>query len=54
MGGDVKNVAAHIESPNLPVPSQTAIMSKNCAWGPTVEIFAIVMTGYVGVPIFQR
>jgi len=27
-----KKMAAHIESLDLPVPSQIAIMSKNCAW----------------------
>jgi len=66
MGGDVNNVknwtfaefvaeakkmAAHIESLDLPVPSQIAIMSKNCAWWLMADL-AIMMSGHVGVPIY--
>lgn len=66
MGGDVNNVkkwtfseflseskkmATHIESLDLPVPSQIAIMSKNCAWWLMADC-AIMMTGHVGVPIY--
>lgn len=64
MGGDVvqdwtfaqflsesKKMAAHIESLDLPVPSQIAIMSKNCAWWLMADL-AIMMTGHVGVPIY--
>lgn len=66
MGGDAMNVknwtfaeflseskkmAAHIESMALPVPSQIAIMSKNCAWWLMADL-AIMMTGHVGVPIY--
>ena len=64
MGGDVvqdwtfaqflsesKKMAAHIESLALPVPSQIAIMSKNCAWWLMADL-AIMMTGHVGVPIY--
>ena len=66
MGGDVNNVktwtfaeflseskkmAAHIESLDMPVPSQIAIMSKNCAWWLMTDL-AIMMTGHVGVPIY--
>lgn len=66
MGGDVNNVknwtfaefvseakkmAAHIESIDLPVPSQIAIMSKNCAWWLMADL-AIMMSGHVGVPIY--
>jgi long-chain acyl-CoA synthetase len=64
MGGDVvkewtfaqflsesKKMATHIESLDLPVPSQIAIMSKNCAWWLMADL-AIMMTGHVGVPIY--
>lgn len=44
-------MAAHIESLNLPVPSQIAIMSKNCAWWLMADL-AIMMTGHVSVPIY--
>jgi long-chain acyl-CoA synthetase len=46
-----KKMAAHIESLDLPVPSQIAIMSKNCAWWLMADL-AIMMTGHVGVPIY--
>ena len=46
-----KKMAAYIESLNLPVPSQIAIMSKNCAWWPMADL-AIMMTGHIGVPIY--
>ena len=46
-----KKMAAHIESMNLTVPSQIAIMSKNCAWWLMADL-AIMMTGHVGVPIY--
>jgi long-chain acyl-CoA synthetase len=46
-----KKMAAHVESLNLPVPSQIAIMSKNCAWWLMADL-AIMMTGHVGVPIY--
>lgn len=46
-----KKMAAHIESLNLPVTSQIAIMSKNCAWWLMADL-AIMMTGHVGVPIY--
>jgi len=46
-----KKMAAHIESLNLPVPSQIAIMSKNCVWWLMADL-AIMMTGHVGVPIY--
>ena len=46
-----KKMAAHIESLNLPVPSQIAIMSKNCAWWLMADL-AIMMTGHVSVPIY--
>jgi len=46
-----KKMATHIESLNLPVPSQIAIMSKNCAWWLMADL-AIMMTGHVGVPIY--
>lgn len=66
MGGDVNNIktwtfgeflseskkmATNIENMNLPVPSQIAIMSKNCAWWLMADL-AIMMTGHVGVPIY--
>jgi long-chain acyl-CoA synthetase len=44
-------MAKHIESLDLPVPSQIAIMSKNCAWWLMADL-AIMMTGHVGVPIY--
>jgi len=46
-----KKMATHIESLDLPVPSQIAIMSKNCAWWLMADL-AIMMTGHVGVPIY--
>ena len=46
-----KKMAAHIESLDLPAPSQIAIMSKNCAWWLMADL-AIMMTGHVGVPIY--
>lgn len=46
-----KKMAAHIESLDLPVPSQIAIMSKNCAWWLMADL-AIMMTGHVGVPVY--
>ena len=46
-----KKMAGYIESLNLPVPSQIAIMSKNCAWWLMADL-AIMMTGHVGVPIY--
>lgn len=46
-----KKIAAHIESLNLPVPSQIAIMSKNCAYWLIADL-AIMMTGHVGVPVY--
>eukprot|EP00957_Ditylum_brightwellii_P186811 14224450-Ditylum_brightwellii.AAC.1 len=46
-----KKMAAHIESLDLPVPSQIAIMSKNCAYWLMADL-AIMMTGHVGVPIY--
>ena len=39
-----KKMASHIESMDLPVPSQIAIMSKNCAWWLMADL-AIMMTG---------
>eukprot|EP01083_Nonionella_stella_P077134 210439_1 len=44
-------MAAHIESLDLPVPSQIAIMSKNCAWWLMADL-AIMMSGHVGVPVY--
>ena len=44
-------MAAHIESLHLAVPSQIAIMSKNCAWWLMADL-AIMMSGHVGVPIY--
>eukprot|EP00956_Cyclotella_meneghiniana_P019962 scaffold34712_cov66-Cyclotella_meneghiniana.AAC.7 len=46
-----KKMAGYIESLALPVPSQIAIMSKNCAWWLMADL-AIMMTGHVGVPIY--
>jgi long-chain acyl-CoA synthetase len=46
-----KKMAAYIESLDLPVPSQIAIMSKNCAWWLMADL-AIMMTGHIGVPIY--
>ncbi|KAL7528692.1 hypothetical protein ACHAXR_002574 [Thalassiosira sp. AJA248-18] len=46
-----KKMAAHIESLDLLVPSQIAIMSKNCAWWLMADL-AIMMTGHVSVPIY--
>lgn len=46
-----KKMAAHIASLDLPVPSQIAIMSKNCAWWLMADL-AVMMTGHVGVPIY--
>eukprot|EP00571_Detonula_confervacea_P014066 CAMPEP_0172309630 /NCGR_PEP_ID=MMETSP1058-20130122/10270_1 /TAXON_ID=83371 /ORGANISM="Detonula confervacea, Strain CCMP 353" /LENGTH=565 /DNA_ID=CAMNT_0013022289 /DNA_START=94 /DNA_END=1791 /DNA_ORIENTATION=+ len=46
-----KKMATHIESLDLPVPSQIAIMSKNCAWWLMADL-AIMMTGHVGVPVY--
>ena len=46
-----QKMAAHIESLNLAVPSQIAIMSKNCAWWRMADL-AIMMSGHVGVPIY--
>ena len=46
-----KQIAGYIESLALPVPSQIAIMSKNCAWWLMADL-AIMMTGHVGVPIY--
>jgi long-chain acyl-CoA synthetase len=64
MGGDViktwtfaefliesKKMAGYIESLNLSIPSQIAIMSKNCVWWLMADL-AIMMTGHVGVPIY--
>lgn len=64
MGGDViqnwtfaeflsesKKMASHIDSLKLPVPSQIAIMSKNCAWWLIADL-AIMMTGHVSVPVY--
>lgn len=46
-----KKMAGYIESLDMPVPSQVAIMSKNCAWWLMADL-AIMMTGHVGVPIY--
>jgi long-chain acyl-CoA synthetase len=46
-----KKMASHIESLSLPVPSQIAIMSKNCAWWLIADL-AIMMTGHVSVPVY--
>ena len=46
-----KKMASHIQSLALPVPSQIAIMSKNCAWWLMADL-AIMMTGHVGVPVY--
>jgi len=46
-----KKMAAYIESLELPVPSQIAIMSKNCAWWLMADL-AIMITGHIGVPIY--
>jgi len=46
-----KKMAAHIAAMDLPVPSQIAIMSKNCAWWLMADL-AIMMTGHVGVPVY--
>jgi long-chain acyl-CoA synthetase len=66
LGGDVNNIqnwtfaeflseskkmASHIESLALPVPSQIAIMSKNCAWWLMADL-AIMMTGHISVPVY--
>ena len=48
---ETKKMAGYIESLELPVPSQIAIMSKNCAWWLMADL-AIMMTGHVGVPIY--
>lgn len=46
-----KRMAGHLASLDLPVPSQVAIMSKNCAWWLMADL-AIMMTGHVGVPVY--
>ncbi|KAL7507982.1 hypothetical protein ACHAXN_005089 [Cyclotella atomus] len=46
-----KQMASYIESLDLPIPSQIAIMSKNCAWWLMADL-AVMMTGHVGVPIY--
>jgi len=46
-----KKMATHIESLDMPVPSQIAIMSKNCTWWLMADL-AIMMTGHVGVPVY--
>eukprot|EP00581_Thalassiosira_minuscula_P009318 CAMPEP_0183702826 /NCGR_PEP_ID=MMETSP0737-20130205/799_1 /TAXON_ID=385413 /ORGANISM="Thalassiosira miniscula, Strain CCMP1093" /LENGTH=565 /DNA_ID=CAMNT_0025929503 /DNA_START=378 /DNA_END=2075 /DNA_ORIENTATION=- len=46
-----KKMATYIQGLDLPVPSQIAIMSKNCAWWLMADL-AIMMTGHVGVPIY--
>lgn len=46
-----KKMAGHLERLDLPVPSQVAIMSKNCAWWLMADL-AIMMSGHVGVPVY--
>lgn len=46
-----KRMAAYIESLDLPIPSQIAIMSTNCAWWIMTDL-AIMLSGHVGVPIY--
>ena len=48
---ETKKMAGYIESLDLPIPSQIAIMSKNCAYWLMADL-AIMMTGHVGVPIY--
>ena len=48
---EAKRMGGYIESLELPVPSQIAIMSKNCAWWLMADL-AIMMSGHVGVPIY--
>jgi long-chain acyl-CoA synthetase len=48
---EAKKMAGHLERMELPMPSQIAIMSKNCAWWLMADL-AIMMSGHVGVPIY--
>jgi long-chain acyl-CoA synthetase len=48
---EAKKVAGYIESLNLPVRSQIAICSKNCAWWVIADL-GIYMSNNVSVPVF--
>ncbi len=48
---DVRRMAAHLKSRDLPPRSQIAIISKNCAWWMMADL-AIWMAGHVSVPVY--
>jgi long-chain acyl-CoA synthetase len=51
MLGEVRRIAAHLESLGAPPGSRVAILSKNCAHWMLAD-FAIWMAGYVSVPLY--
>jgi long-chain acyl-CoA synthetase len=49
--GEVRRMAAHLSSLDLPKPSQIALISKNNAWWFLADL-AIWMAGHVSVPLY--
>ena len=49
--GEVRRMAAHLRSLDLPKPSQIALFSKNSAWWFLADL-AIWMSGHVSVPLY--
>ncbi|HET9486029.1 MAG TPA: AMP-binding protein, partial [Chryseosolibacter sp.] len=50
-GQEIRKIASALQSLNLPVDSNVAIISKNCAHWIMADL-AIMMAGYVSVPIY--